>query len=131
MLPFTVQLQKGLPVSDQIVFAVHRALALRQLKAGDDFPSQRTLAHELQINPNTAQKIITLLKHEGILVVDPGRGTLINPDLKPQPEAMRQLLREDLDAFVIKAMRLGLTLEGLNQAVGAKWKSLAGERAKS
>ena len=131
MLPFTVQLQKGLPVSDQIVFAVHRALALRQLKAGDDFPSQRTLAHELQINPNTAQKIITLLKHEGILVVDPGRGTLINPDLKPQPEAMRQLLREDLDAFVVKAMRLGLTLEGLNQAVAAKWKSLAGERAKS
>ncbi len=133
MLPFTIQLQKGLPVSDQIVFAVHRALALRQLKPGDDFPSQRTIAHELQINPNTAQKIITQLKHEGILVVDPGRGTLINPDLKPQPEAVKQLLGEDLEAFVVKAMRLGLTLGALNDAVSAKWKSLSAgtPRAKS
>ncbi len=130
MLPFTCQLQKGLPVSDQIVAAVHRALALRQMRPGDDFPSQRSIAQALGINPNTAQKVITLLKHEGILVVDPGRGTLINPNLKPQPEAVKQLLNEDLDAFVIQAMRLGLTLGAVQDAVAAKWRSLAGERAK-
>ena len=125
MLPFTIQLQKGLAVSDQIIFAVHRALALRQLRPGDAFPSQRTLAHELQINPNTAQKIITLLKHEGILIVDPGRGTLINPHLKPAPDAVRQLMGAELESFIIQAMRLGVPLDELQDAIAKHWKALS------
>jgi len=125
VLPFPVQLQKGLAVSEQVIAAVHRALALRQLKPGDGFPSQRSLAQALQINPNTAQKIITLLKHEGILIVDPGRGTLINPDLKPAPDAVRQLMGEELENFIIQAMRLGVPLSDLQDEIAKRWKALS------
>ncbi len=128
MLPFRLQFQPGQPVSEQVVYAVHRALALGQLRPGDAFPSQRTLAQELQINPNTAQKIITSLKHEGILVVDPGRGTFIDPAYKPKAQAVRELLGTSLEGFVIHAMRLGLDLSDVQDALAAKWKSLDARR---
>ena len=128
MLPFRLHFQPGLPVSEQVIYAVHKALALGQLRPGDAFPSQRTLAQELQINPNTAQKIITSLKHQGILVVDPGRGTFIDPAYKPKAAAVRELLGENLENFVVHAMRLGLDLPAVQEALAAKWKSLDARR---
>lgn len=44
MLPFTLQLQDGVPVSDQIMAAVRKAMITGLLKAGDEFPSVRTLS---------------------------------------------------------------------------------------
>jgi GntR family transcriptional regulator len=56
MLPFSIQLQDGTPVSDQILLAVRKALLTGQMKAGDQFPSVRTLSQELKISPTTATR---------------------------------------------------------------------------
>ena len=37
MLPFSIQLQDGTPVSDQILLAVRKALLTGQMKPGDVF----------------------------------------------------------------------------------------------
>jgi GntR family transcriptional regulator len=58
LLPFTVALRPGRPLHDQVVFAVTKAIVTGQLRAGDRFPSVRTLSQELEINPNTAQKVV-------------------------------------------------------------------------
>src|SRR5436305_974798 len=54
MLPFSIDLKAGLPVAEQILFAVKKAVVGGQLVAGDKFPSVRVLSQELKINPNTA-----------------------------------------------------------------------------
>ena len=56
MLPFSIELKPGLPVSEQILFAVKRSVVAGQMRPGDKFPSVRVLSQELRINPNTAHK---------------------------------------------------------------------------
>src|SRR5216117_3157331 len=76
MLPFSVSLQSGEPLVDQVVYAVTRAIVTGQLRVDDPFPSVRTLSQELKINPNTAHKIVAALVDQGFLHVRPGIGTV-------------------------------------------------------
>ena len=74
MLPFIIQIQDGLPVSDQIIQAVRKAMLTQQLAVGDIFPSVRTLSQELRISPTTAHKVVATLKDTGYLASRPGIG---------------------------------------------------------
>ena len=67
MLPFSVELKPGLPVAEQILFAVKKAVISGQLQAGEKFPSVRQLSQELKVNPNTAHKVVAALVQEGVL----------------------------------------------------------------
>ena len=51
MLPFHLVLTPGVPVSDQVVYAVTKAIVAGRLRPGDEFPSVRVLSQELRINP--------------------------------------------------------------------------------
>lgn len=125
MLPFNVQFQPGQPVYEQVVYAVEKALVQGQLRPGDSFPSQRTLARELKMNPNTAQKIIARLKSDGVLVVEPGRGTFVAENYQPPAGAAQQLLTADLEELVVKAKRLQISKRELDDALRAKWNEIS------
>lgn len=125
MLPFNVQFQPGQPVYEQVVYAVEKALVQGQLRPGDAFPSQRTLARELKMNPNTAQKIIARLKSDGVLVVEPGRGTFVAENYQPPAGAAQQLLTADLEELVVKAKRLQISKRELDDALRAKWNEIS------
>jgi DNA-binding transcriptional MocR family regulator len=56
MIPFRVHFRPGISLYEQVVYAAKKAVVSGQLRAGDPFPSVRTLSKELKINPNTAHK---------------------------------------------------------------------------
>ena len=85
MLPFIIQNQDGLPVSDQIVQAVRKAMLTKQMAVGDIFPSVRTLSQELRISPTTAQKVVATLKDAGYLASRPGIGMVVREPELHQP----------------------------------------------
>lgn len=92
MLPFTLQLQDGTPVSDQILQAVRKAMLTGQLKSGDEFPSVRTLSQELRISPTTAHKVVLALKDSGYLASRPGIGMVVTaPEQATLEERLDQL----------------------------------------
>ena len=92
MLPFIIQIEDGLPVSDQILQAVRKAMLTGQLAAGDEFPSVRTLSQELRISPTTAHKVVAALKDAGYLGSRPGIGMVVTtPDLPAHDERLEQL----------------------------------------
>ncbi len=121
MLPFAVQFKSGQPVYEQVIFAVHKALVTGQLKVGDAFPSVRALSKELKINPNTALKVVAHLKQDGLLVVQPGRGTFVGERLAPSEGDREALLGTSVEALVVEARKLNLTLEEVIAAVQGKW----------
>ncbi|MBC8096867.1 MAG: GntR family transcriptional regulator [Akkermansiaceae bacterium] len=89
MLPFLIQIEDGLPVSDQIVQAVRKAMLTGQLVVGDEFPSVRTLSQELRISPTTAHKVVATLKDAGYLASRPGIGMIVTtPDLPAHDERL-------------------------------------------
>jgi GntR family transcriptional regulator len=77
VLPFSVELRPGLPVAEQIMFAVRKAVVTRQLRPGDKFPSVRVLSQALKVNPNTAHKVVAAWVAEGVLVTTPAVGSIV------------------------------------------------------
>lgn len=126
MLPFTIELRPGLPVTEQVVFAVKKAVVAGQLKVGMTFPSVRVFSQELKINPNTAHKIIATLVAEGVLLTTPGVGSLVAEPPAGDKRERAELLGTDLEKLVVEAKKLGLTLEELQAGLGKHWKKLGG-----
>lgn len=131
MLPFSLTLRPGEPVVDQVVYAVTRAVVSGQLRPGDRFPSVRALSQELKVNPNTAQRIVSLLADGGMLAVEPGIGTVVTGPGKAgaagavsKPAALAALQDRLAEPLVVEARRLGLGLGELVDLVRARWKQL-------
>jgi GntR family transcriptional regulator len=122
VLPFSVTIRPGRSLHDQLVFAVTKAIITGQLRAGEPFPSVRTLSQELQINPNTAQKALTTLVERGLLEARPGIGTTV-ASWRPAPGSRpRAQLAEQIDRLVVEGKRLGFDLADVVDAIRKAWK---------
>ncbi len=121
MLPFTIALRPGVPIYEQVVYAVTRAIVTDQLRPGDAFPSVRTLSQELKINPNTAHKIIAALTEERLLVVRPGIGTVVSGTREAGGAMRRALLDDGAERLVVEARRDGFTLSDVLAAIKRHW----------
>ena len=124
MLPFTVPIHSGTPLYEQVIYAVTKAIVSGQLRAGDPFPSVRTLSQELRINPNTAYRIVAALVDEGLLLVHPGVGTVV-ADHPPLHGSTDRVLGEDAERLVIEARRAGVSLKDLVSAIRRRWAETA------
>jgi GntR family transcriptional regulator len=121
--PFKVKLNPGQSIFDQVVFAATRAFVSGELQPGQPFPSVRALAADLKIHPNTAHKVIQHLIQERWLEVRPGIGTAVAPQPKARPGDRQRLLKDEVDALVVEARRVGASLGDVVQAIEASWKS--------
>lgn len=126
MLPFSVDLKPGLPVAEQILFAVKKAVVTGQLQPGDRFPSVRVLSQELRINPNTAHKVIATLVQERVLLTTPAVGSVVAPPESAGRRERAELLGPELERVLVEARQLGLELEDLQGALAAQWRRLGG-----
>ena len=127
MLPFPVELKPGLPVTEQILFAVKKAVVAGQLRPGDRFPSVRALSQELRINPNTAHKVIATLVNEGVLVTTPAVGSVVAEREQGGRKEKMELLGTEVERLVVEAKKLGLEVDDVQAAVAAHWKKLTGK----
>jgi GntR family transcriptional regulator len=118
------KLRPGEPIFDQVVFAAVKALLCGDYEPGQAFPSVRTLAADLKINPNTAHKVIQHLIQEGWLEAQPGIGTVVAEPPRPRPGARKRLLEHELEQLVVEARRAGLSLREVVEALGAQWSRL-------
>lgn len=126
MIPFDVQHQPGVPISEQLVYAVKKALAQGRLRPGDAFPSVRVLSNTLHINPNTAQKAVSQLTQAGILEIQPGIGARVCDQPRLSAEEAAAMLDPWLERLAIEAKRLGLSLSQLETHLRNTWTHLKG-----
>lgn len=122
VLPFTISLRPGIPIYEQVVYAVTRAVVNGQLRPGDGFPSVRTLSQELKINPNTAHKIVAALVEQRLLDVRPGVGTVVIDPGGLGSAARRTLLEHDAERLVVESKRAGISLSDLLGAIRRHWR---------
>ena len=124
MLPFFIELKPGLPMAEQILFAVKKAVVAGQLQPGDKFPSVRVLSQELKINPNTAHKVVAALVAEGVLVTTPAVGSVVAAPEAGGRRERAELLGPELERLVVEAKKLGLSLDEVQAGVASHWKKL-------
>jgi GntR family transcriptional regulator len=116
MLPFFVELKPGLPLAEQVVFAVKKAVVGGQLSLA------------LKINPNTAHKIVATLVAEGVLVTTPGVGSVVAERAAGDRRERAELLGADLERLVVEAKKMGLSLDDVQAGLAKHWRKLGGEK---
>lgn len=121
MLPFSIKLRAGVPIYEQVIYAVTRSVVSGELRPGDPFPSVRALSQDLKINPNTSHKIVAALIDQGLLVVRPGIGTIVASSRRLTASTRGLVLGEQAERLVIEAKRAGLSLPEVLSAIRAHW----------
>src|ERR1022692_1199472 len=119
-----LRLRPGESIFDQVVFAAQKAFLSGEFQAGQAFPSVRALAAELKIHPNTAHKVIQHLIQERFLESRPGIGTVVAELPAARATDKKRLLRQEVEQLVVEAMRVGLELPQVVEAIEAQWAKL-------
>lgn len=97
---FKIDGSSEVPIYLQIRNMFVNLIAIGELQKGDDIPSVRSLARDLNLNMMTVQKAYTLLKDEGFIEVDRRSGSRIysGRSLKDEvfEEKFKDIVREAL-----------------------------------
>jgi len=129
--PFRIKFTPGQSIFDQVCFAAVKSILAGELKAGEAFPSVRTLALDLKIHPNTAHKVVQHLIQERWLMSQPGVGTVVAQPPKARAGDRKRLLEDEVEKLVVEAMRVGASLSEVKQAVESTWTDLRGLKSVS
>lgn len=111
---FHLDLHTGVPVYRQIVDQVRGAIAAGALRPGDQLPTVRQLAVDLEVNPNTVVRAYRELEHDGLLETHQGTGSFISDQKMPGADDERQRqLRQIVSDTVARAGAAGFTIQDL------------------
>jgi GntR family transcriptional regulator len=121
---FNFKLQRGMPIFEQVVFASIGAMLRGEFKAGQPFPSIRSLASDLKIHPNTAHKVIQFLVEDRWLEARPGVGTVVASRPKTRGEDARRLIRDDVHKVIAKARSIEVGLQDVKDELTQQWSRL-------
>lgn len=111
---FALDLHTGVPVYRQLIDQVRAGVASGTLSAGDQLPTVRQLAVDLEINPNTVMRAYRELELGGMLETHQGTGTFIGDKKIEKKSAERdRQLGQMAGEFAARAGAAGFTLEEL------------------
>jgi GntR family transcriptional regulator len=111
---FTLDARNGVPLYKQIILQVEMAIADGRLTQGDQLPTVRSLAVELNINPNTVAKAYSQLEIRGIVTTQQGSGTFVSDRKIEMSEVERErVLAELTRTFVTQAGAYGVGIADL------------------
>jgi GntR family transcriptional regulator len=111
---FAIDLHSGVPVYRQLIDQVRGGIASGALSAGDQLPTVRQLAVDLQINPNTVMRAYRELELGGVLETHQGTGTFIaNKKIERSSAERDRQLTQLAGEFAARVGAAGLALEDL------------------
>src|SRR5271155_795997 len=115
---FRLDLHSGVPLYRQLIDQVQAAIATELLLPGDQLPTVRQVAVDLEINPNTVMRAYREMEIRGILETQQGTGTFvaqqkIERDAVERSRGLEQLVEE----FTARAGAGGFNLEELMMAL--------------
>jgi GntR family transcriptional regulator len=100
--------RSGEPIYQQIVERVKYLVARGDLKPGEQLPSIRTLAADLDVNPRTVVKAYETLQASGLVVMQQGQGVFVTEARgSVSAVARRKALADMARRLLAEASRLG------------------------
>jgi len=111
---FAIDLGSGVPVYRQVVDQVRGGIASGTLKAGEQLPTVRQLAVDLEINPNTVMRAYRELELGGLLETHQGTGTFVaNKKMEKKSAERERQLVQMAGEFAARAGAAGFSVEVL------------------
>ncbi len=112
MVEFKLDIKSGVPFHRQIVDQIRYGIASHRLLPGEQLPTVRELAVELEINPNTVRKAYSDLELLGILDTQQGTGTFVGEqEVEIGDDEKQRMLKQICDELVARGHQYNLTVE--------------------
>lgn len=114
MITFVLDPKSGAPFYRQIIDQIRFGIATGKLRIGEQLPTVRALAVELQINLNTVAKAYKELEIQNILETQQGTGTFISYTEVQIPESEKNKKLQDIcNEFTTIALSYGFTFNDI------------------
>lgn len=114
MIEFKLDLKSGVPFHRQIVDQIRYGIASKRLLPGEQLPTVRELAVQLEINPNTVRKAYSDLELLGILDTQQGTGTFVgHKEIEIADDEKQRMLQQVCDDLVARGHQYNLTPEDI------------------
>lgn len=114
MITFVLDPKSGAPFYRQIIDQIRFGIATGKLSIGEQLPTVRALAVELQINLNTVAKAYKELEIQNILETQQGTGTFISYTEVQIPENEKNKKLQDIcNEFTTIALSYGFTVNDI------------------
>lgn len=111
-----IQNGSGQPIYDQIAEQIKNLILKGELSEGEQLPSIRNLAKDLQISVITTKRAYEELEREGFIETVGGKGSFVAvQDQELLREKKLQIIETKLQEAVVEGKALGLTVEELNE----------------
>ena len=107
-----MDLKSGVPFYRQIVDQIRYGIASKRLLPGEQLPTVRDLAVQLEINPNTARKAYSELEILGVLDTQQGTGTFVAvAEIEIADVERDRMLGQICDELVARGQQYNITLD--------------------
>ncbi|BAC12469.1 GntR family transcriptional regulator [Oceanobacillus iheyensis] len=95
-----LQFNKREPVYIQVKRHLKEQIATGKLKPGEEIPSRRELASQLEINPNTAQRAYKEMEEEGLIYTEKNLPSCVTSDSKKIEGIREDLINNAIEQFL-------------------------------
>jgi GntR family transcriptional regulator len=111
----------GRPMYLQIMEQIRQKVAVGDWKSGENIPSIRALAVELQVSVITVKRAYLELEREGIIVTQHGKGSTVARD----PELGTRLYDQEFEEHLRHVVRIGILLGLSEDAIAERLRATA------
>ena len=105
------------PIYEQIIDAFKKRIIRGELKPNDKMPSQRDLAREMKVNPNTVQRAYREMEHQGITETQRGQGTFVAADTTGIHRLKKEMAKKTLESFMKEMKDLGFSQQEIAECI--------------
>lgn len=116
----SIDFESSIPLEEQLRREIREAIAMGEVKPGDEMPSGRQLAGDLGIHWNTVARAYRKLRDEGLLIVGRGRGVYVREQPPPSKEDHKHSLQQvenHLNEALTEARLGGLSIKEVKTTI--------------
>lgn len=115
------------PIYMQIKNEIIKGIAKKEIEVGEELPSVRGLAEDIEVNMHTVNKAYSLLRDEGYIKMDRRKGAVVDLNLEKSNEIFKNNIREDLNVKIAECINRNITKEEIKNYIEEIYKELKGE----
>lgn len=112
-----INFEAASPIYEQIITQIKKKIARGELEPGVKLPSQRKLARQLEVNPNTVQRAYREMEARQLVETKRGRGTFITNNRELVARVKQEMVDEIIEKFWRELKSLGYGQQEIRQAV--------------
>ncbi len=99
------------PIYLQVMEEFRNQLVSDQLQLGEELPSRREIARQLNINPNTVQRAFSEMEERNWIFTEPNRPSRVTTDAAIIRKVKRDFVEKAIKDFVTSIRTIDITYE--------------------